>query len=87
MLSQIAEWAAAVLAAGMVAGLVVVVAGAAGVWWLYRRARRRLEGVTAIVARYALQGAAGAAAAGRGRLPLRVMPGVGQRAAGPPGVR
>jgi hypothetical protein len=38
MLWHIAEWAGTVLAAGVVAGLVVLAAGAAGVWWLYRKA-------------------------------------------------
>ena len=40
MLWHIAEWVGSVLAAGVVAGLVVLAAGAAGVWWLYRRLRR-----------------------------------------------
>ena len=45
MLWQIAEWAGTVLAAGVVAGLVVLAAGAAGVWWLYRRLRCRRGGL------------------------------------------
>ena len=87
MLWHVAEWAGAVLAAGVVAGLVVLAAGAAGAWWLYRRFRRRLAGVTTMAAWSALHHAAGVAAAGRGRLPPGVMPGLRQRAAGPSGVR
>jgi len=70
MLSHIAEWAGAVLAAGVVAGLVVLAAGSVGVWWLYRRLRRRVEAFAGTAAGYALQTAA--AAAGRGKLPPQV---------------
>ena len=85
MLSQIAEWAAAVLAAGVVAGLVVVAAGSVGVWLLYRRLRRGVEALTSTAARYALQAAA-AAAARRGRLPPRVVHDLRRRINGPPEV-
>ena len=70
MLSSAVEWAAAVLAAGVVAGLVVLAAGSVGMWWLYRRLRRRVAAVTGTAAGYALQTAA--AAAGRGKLPPQV---------------
>jgi hypothetical protein len=86
MLSHIAEWAVAVLAGGVIAGLVVVAAGAAGAWLLYRRVRRRLAGATVMVARYALHGAAGAVAGGRVRLPPRVVHDLRRRINGPPGV-
>ena len=43
MLVHMAEWAGSVLAAGVVAGLLVLAAAAAGVWWLYRGLRRRVE--------------------------------------------
>jgi hypothetical protein len=84
MLWHIAEWAGAVLAAGVVAGLVVLAAGAAGVWWLYRRLRRRVEALTSTAARYALQTAGVAAAARRGRLPPRVVHDLRRRINGPP---
>ena len=84
MLSHLVEWAGAVAAAGVVAGLVVLAAGAAGAWLLYRRVRRRLEGATAMVARYALHGAAGAVAGGRVRLPPRVVHDLRRRINGPP---
>ena len=71
MLSHIAEWAGAVLAAGVVAGLVVLAAGSVGVWWLYRRLRRRVEAFAGTAAGYALQTAA--AAVGRGKLPPQVV--------------
>ena len=86
MLWHIAEWAGAVLAAGMVAGLVVLAAGAAGVWWLYRRLRRRVEAFTTAAARYALQAAGVATAARRGRLPPRVVHDLRRRINGPPGL-
>ena len=86
MLWQIAEWAGPVLAAGMVAGLVVLAAGAAGVWWLYRRLRRRVEAFTTAAARYALQAAGVATAARRGRLPPRVVHDLRRRINGPPGL-
>ena len=86
MLSHIAEWVGAVLAAGVVAGLVVVVAGIAGAWWLYRRLRHRVEAVTSTATRYALQIATVAAAARRGRLPPRVVHDLRRRINGPPEV-
>ena len=64
MVSSAVEWAAAVLGAGVVAGLVVLAAGSVGVWWLYRRVRRRVQAFTGTAAGHALQTAA--AAAGRG---------------------
>jgi len=73
MLSHVAEWAAAVLAAGVIAGLVVVAAGAAAAWLLYRRVRRRLEGATAMALRYARHDAVSMVAGGRVRLPPRVV--------------
>jgi hypothetical protein len=86
MLWQIAEWAGAVLAAGVVAGLVVLAAGAAGMWWLYRRLRRRVEALTSTAARYALQTAGVAAAARGGRLPPQVVHDLRRRINGPPKV-
>jgi hypothetical protein len=87
MLSQVAEWAGAAVAAGVVAGLVVLAAGAAGMWLLYRRVRRRLEGATAAAARYALQNSVGAVAGGRRvRLPPRVVHDLRRRVNGPPEV-
>ena len=73
MLPHIAEWAAAVLAGGLIAGLVVVAAGAAGGWLLYRWVRRRVAGATALAVRYARHNAIGAVAGGRVRLPPRVV--------------
>jgi hypothetical protein len=70
MLSSAVEWAAAVLAAGLVAAMVVLAAGPVWVWWLYRRLRRRVEAFAGTAAGYALQTAA--AAAGRGKLPPQV---------------
>ena len=84
MLTQIAEWAGAVLAAGLVAGLVVVAAVSAGVWLLYRRLRRRVAAVTGSAAGYALQTAA--AAAGRGKLPPQVVHELRRRLGGRPEV-
>ena len=86
MLTQIAEWAGAVLAAGVVAGLVVVAAGAAGGWLLYRRVRRRLAGTTAMALRYARHNAVAAVAGGRVRLPPRVVHDLRRRINGPPEV-
>ena len=86
MLVHIAEWAGAVLAAGVVAGLVVLAAGAAGVWWLYRRLRCRVAAFTSTAARYALQTADFAAAARRGQLPPRVVHDLRRRINGPPKV-
>jgi len=86
MLAHIAEWAGAVAAAGVVAGLVVLAAAAAGVWVLYRRLRRRLEGAAARAVRYARQNAVGAVAGGRLRLPPRVVHDLRRRINGPPEV-
>jgi hypothetical protein len=86
MLAHMAEWAGAVAAAGVVAGLVVLAAGAAGVWLLYRRVRRRLEGATAMAVRYARHSAVGAVAGGRVRLPPRVVHDLRRRINGPPEV-
>lgn len=86
MLWHIAEWAGAALAAGVVAGLVVLAAGAAGVLWLYSRLRRRVEALTSMAARYALQTATAAAAARRGRLPPQVIHELRRRINGPPEV-
>jgi len=86
MLTQIAEWAGAVLAAGMVAGLVVVAAASAAVWLLYRRLRRHVEAFASLAARYALQTADVAAAVRRGRLPPRVVHDLRRRINGPPQV-
>jgi len=43
MLSSLAEWAVAVVAAGLVAGLVLVAAAVAGFWWLRRKIRRKVD--------------------------------------------
>jgi hypothetical protein len=87
MLLHIAEWAVAVLAAGLVARLVVLAAGAAGVWWLYRGLRRRLETLTGTAARYALRSGAIAADARRGQLPQQVVHDLRRRINGPPALR
>jgi hypothetical protein len=84
MLTHIVEWTGAVLAAGVVAGLVVLAAGAAGAWWLYRRLRRRVEALTSTATRYALQTATVAAAARQGRLPPQVVHDLRRRINGPP---
>ena len=84
MVSHVAEWIGAVLAAGVITGVVVVAAGAAGAWWLYRRLRRRMEAVTTSAARLALQGAVIAAGAGRVRLSPRMVHELRQRIGGPP---
>ena len=86
MVAHLAEWVAAVAAAGVIAGLVVVAAVAAGGWLLYRRVRRRLEGATAMVARYARHNAVGTVAGGRVRLPPRVVHDLRRRMNGPPEV-
>ena len=86
MLSHIAEWAVAVLAGGVIAGLVVVAAGAVGGWLLYRRVRRRLAGTAALAVRYARHNAVGAVAGGRVRLPPRVVHDLRRRINGPPEV-
>jgi hypothetical protein len=84
MLTQVAEWAGAVLAAGVVAGLVVVAAVSAGVWLLYRRLRRHMEAFTSMAARHALQAAELAAAVRQGRLPPRVVHDLRRRINGSP---
>jgi len=81
---SVVEWAAAVLGAGVVAGLVVLAAGSVGVWWLYRRLRRRVQAFTGTAAGYALQTAA--ASAGRGKLPPQVVYHLRRRLGGPPGL-
>ena len=86
MLVHIAEWAGAALAAGVVAGVVVLAAGAAGAWWLCRRLRRRVEAFTSTAARYALQATDVAAAARQGRLPPQVVHDLRRRINGPPKV-
>jgi len=50
MLWHLTEWAGTVLAAGVVAGLVVTAAMAAGAWLVYRWARRRVEALTSTAA-------------------------------------
>jgi hypothetical protein len=75
-----------VTAAGVVAGLVVLAAVAAGAWLLYRRVRRRLEGATAMAVRYAHQHAARAVAGPRLRLPPRMVHDLRRRINGPPHV-
>ena len=84
MLSHIAEWAGMVLAVGVVAGLVVLAAGSVGVWWLYRRVRRRVRAFTGTAAGHALQPAA--AAAGRGKWPPQVVYELRRRLGGRPEV-
>jgi|GraSoiStandDraft_44_1057316.scaffolds.fasta_scaffold1832258_1 hypothetical protein len=84
MVSSAVEWAAAVLGVGVVAGLVVLAAGSVGVWWLYRRVRRRVEAFTGTAAGYALQTAA--AAVGRGKLPPQVVHELRRRLGGRPEV-
>jgi hypothetical protein len=84
MLSHIAEWAATVLATGVIAGLVVVAAGATGGWFLYRWVRRRVAGATARAIRYARHNAVGSVAGGRVRLPPRVVYELRRRINGPP---
>ena len=86
MLSHIGERALAVLASGVIAGLVVVAAGAAGGWLLYRRVRRRLAGTTALAVRYARHNAIPSVAGGRVRLPPRVVYELRRRINGPPEV-
>jgi len=71
MVSSALEWTAAVLASGMVAGLVLLAAGAAGLWWVRRWVRRRMKAFTGTAAGYALQ--TGAAAVGRGKFPPQVV--------------
>jgi hypothetical protein len=66
MLWHIGEWAGTVLAAGVVAGLVVVTLGVVAGWLVYRRARHRVEALTSTAARYALQTAPSWPPCGRG---------------------
>jgi hypothetical protein len=56
MVWHLAEWAGAVLAAG----LVVAAAAAVAAWLVYRRARRRVYALTGVAARSVLQAIAGA---------------------------
>jgi hypothetical protein len=85
MLWHIAEWAVAVLAAGVVAGLVAVVAAAAGAWLLFRKLRQRMVAFTS-TAGYALQAASGVAR-GRRPLPPRVVHDLRKLINGPPELR
>jgi len=64
MLSAIAVRAGELLAAAVIAGLVVGAVAAAGVWWLRRRVRRRLQVLSQIMAGRARRAAAGRARAG-----------------------
>lgn len=61
-----AEWAAAVVGAGLVAGIVVLAGAAAGVWLLVRKVRRRAETLYRVVESHGLQ-VGRTAFAGRGR--------------------
>jgi hypothetical protein len=72
MLSSLAQWAAAVLAIGAVAGLVLAAAAAAGLLWVRRRIRRRLESFMANLARRVIVARAGAV--GLGPAPERPLP-------------
>src|SRR5258707_1207411 len=64
MLSAIAVRAGELLPAAVIAGLVVGAVAAAGVWWLRRRVRRRLQVLSQIMAGRARRAAAGRARAG-----------------------
>ena len=86
MVWHVAEWAGAVLAAGVVAGVTLAAAAAAGAWLLYRRLRRRLEPLTRTVTGYALQAAAVTAGVRQGRLPPEVVYHLRRRLNGPPGL-
>jgi len=86
MLWHLAEWAGTVLAAGVVAGLVVTAAMAAGAWLVYRWARRRVEALTSTAARYALQSAPVMAAVRRRRLPPQVVYHLRRRLGSAPGL-
>jgi hypothetical protein len=84
-MSSVAEWATAVVEAGL-AGRVVLLAGAAAaVWWLRPRAACRVAGAAAAVAAYALW-AGGSALTGPHRLAVGPLADPGQRAPGLPGV-
>ena len=85
MLADIAEWVGAVVVAGVVAGLVVLAAGAAVAWWLYRRLRQRMVAFTGS-AGYVLQAASGVAR-GRRPLPPRVVHDLRKLINGPPELR
>jgi hypothetical protein len=76
MVWHLAEWAGTVLAAGVAAGIVVAAAAGVAAWLVYRRARRRVQALTGIAARSALQAIAGA---GRGRSAPPGLPGLHQR--------
>jgi hypothetical protein len=82
MLSAIAVRAGELLAVAGVAGLVLVAAAAAGVWWLRRRARRGLQALGRIVAGRARRAAAGRASTGSRWLLARPLPGRRSVAAG-----
>ena len=86
MLWHIGEWAGAVLAAGVVAGLVVVTLGVVAGWLVYRRARRRVEALTSTAARYALQAAPVMAAVRQRRLPPQVVYYLRRRIGSAPGL-
>ena len=85
-MSSVAEWAATVVAAGLVAGVVLLAGAAAAAWWLRRWAARRVAGGAAAIAAYALR-AGSSALTGRDRLAVRPLPDPGRRAPGLPGVR
>ena len=59
MLSSVAEWTATVLAIGVVAGLVLLAAGVAGLLWLRRALRRRVRAYGPRVARFVREVAVG----------------------------
>ena len=86
MLWHIGEWAGTVLAAGVVAGLVVVTLGVVAGWLVYRRARRRVEALTSTAARYALQTAPVMAAVRQRRLPPQVVYHLRRRLGSAPGL-
>jgi hypothetical protein len=86
MLWHIGEWAGTVLAAGVVAGLVVVTLGVVAGWLVYRRARRHVEALTSTAARYALQTAPVMAAVRQRRLPPQVVYYLRRRLGNAPGL-
>jgi len=59
MLSSIAEWVGTVMAIGVVAGLVLLAAVAAGLFWLRRVVRRRVRAYGPKVVRFVREAAAG----------------------------
>jgi len=83
---HIGEWAGTVLAAGVVAGLVVVTLGVVAGWLVYRRARRRVGALTSTAARYALQTAPVMAAVRQRRLPPQVVYYLRRRLGSTPGL-